>query len=73
MNIENQHYIGKLLDIQGASEYLGIKPHTLRRIFYTSGNQKEPVPTRIGHRIFFTPESLDRFVEKHTESQDVEK
>ena len=73
MNINTNQYNGRLLDIEKASEYLGLKPHTLRRIFYTSGNQKEPVPTRIGHRIFFTPESLDRFVEKHTESQDVEK
>lgn len=73
MNIDTNQYTGRLLDIQKASEYLGIKPQALRRIFYTSSNQKEPVPTRIGHRVFFTPESLDRFVEKHTESQDVEK
>ena len=73
MNINTNQYNGRLLDIEKASEYLGLKPHTLRRIFCTSGNQKEPVPTRIGHRVFFTPESLDRFVEKHTESQDVEK
>ncbi len=73
MNINTNQYNGRLLDIQKASEYLGIKPQALRRIFYTSNSQKEPVPTRIGHRVFFTPESLDRFVEKHTESQDVEK
>ena len=70
MNINTNQYNGRLLDIEKASEYLGLKPHTLRRIFYTSGNQKEPVPTRIGHRVFFTPESLDRFVEKHTETPD---
>ena len=70
MNIDNQ-YKGKLMDIEKASEYLGIKPQALRRIFYTTTDQKEPVPTRIGHRVFFTPESLDKFVEKHTEMPDV--
>ena len=66
MTIENNQYIGKLLDIKKASEYLGLPTYTLRRVFYSS-QQREPVPTRIGHRVYFTPDALDQFVSDKTE------
>ena len=66
MNTENNQYTGRLLDIKKASEYLGLPTYTLRRVFYSS-QQREPVPTRIGHRVYFTPEALDQFVTEHTE------
>ena len=61
MNTQNQQSIGRLLDTKEASKYLGLPLYTLRRIFYES-SQKKPVPTRIGHRVYFTPEALDQFV-----------
>ena len=61
MTIENQQSRGRLLDTKKASEYLGLPTYTLRRVFYSS-QQREPVPTRIGHRVYFTPDALDQFV-----------
>ena len=66
MTLENHHSRGRLLDTKEASKYLGLPQYTLRRIFYTS-SQKKPVPTRIGHRVYFTPEALDQFVTDHSE------
>ena len=66
MNTQNQQSIGRLLDTKEASKYLGLPQYTLRRIFYTS-SQKKPVPTRIGHRVYFTPDALDQFVSDKTE------
>ena len=66
MNIDNQ-YNGRLLDVTKASDYLGISPQSLKRLFYSS-NQTSPVPTRLGHRLYFTPESLDQFVTDNTRS-----
>ena len=66
MNTENNQYTGRLLDIKKASEYLGLPTYTLRRVFYSS-QQREPVPTRIGHRVYFTPDALDEFVSDKTE------
>ena len=66
MSIENQQRRGRLLEKKKASEYLGLPLYTLRRIFYES-SQKKPAPTRIGHRVYFTPEALDQFVTEHTE------
>ena len=66
MTIKNQQSTGRLLDTKKASEYLGLPLYTLRRIFYES-SQKKPSPTRIGHRVYFTPEALDQFVTDHSE------
>ena len=66
MNTENNQYTGRVLDIKKASEYLGLPTYTLRRVFYSS-QQREPVPTRIGHRVYFTPDALDQFVSDKTE------
>ena len=43
-----------------------IKKYGKGRVFYSS-HQREPVPTRIGHRVYFTPDALDQFVSDKTE------
>ena len=58
----------RLYSIEKASEFLGLKPQQLRRLFYTQYNQLQPVPTRLGHRVYFTEENLVNFVSKHTEN-----
>jgi len=57
----------KLMNIAAASDYLGMKTHAFKHQFYGRSNKTEPTPTLIGNRIYFTPESLDSFVIKHTQ------
>ena len=57
----------KLMNIAAASDYLGMKIHAFKHQFYGRSNKTEPTPTLIGNRIYFTPESLDSFVIKHTQ------
>ena len=57
----------KLMNIAAASDYLGMKIHAFKHQFYGRSNKTEPTPTLIGNRIYFTPESLDSFVMKHTQ------
>ena len=57
----------RLMNIAAASDYLGMKTHAFKHQFYGRSNKTEPTPTLIGNRIYFTPESLDSFVMKHTQ------
>ena len=57
----------RLMTIAVASDYLGMKIHAFKHQFYGRSNKTEPTPTLIGNRTYFTPESLDSFVMKHTQ------
>ena len=59
---------GKLLSTESAADYLGLKLYTYRNALYNE-KIKTPTPTRIGGRVFFTQESLDKFVQDNTEAQ----
>jgi len=64
----NSNAMGKLLSTERASDYLGLKLYTFRNALYNN-KIKTPTPTRIGGRVFFTQESLDKFVQDNTEGQ----
>jgi len=50
--------LSKLLSVPAAAEFLGISPYTVRA-YVSQGKLK---PTRIGRRVLFTHEELERFV-----------
>mgnify|MGYP003118004117 FL=1 len=56
----------KLRTTKQAAEYLGIKEHTFKNLFYAS-DMKEPTPTKLGGRTFFTTDSLDNWVQSNTQ------
>jgi predicted DNA-binding transcriptional regulator AlpA len=56
---------GKLLNINEASNYLGIKEYAFKNAYYNIYNQKSPKAVRIGKRIYFTRESLNDFVKNN--------
>ncbi len=64
----NSNAMGKLLSTERASDYLGLKLYTFRNALYND-KIKTPAPTRIGGRVFFTQESLDKFVQENTEAK----
>ena len=62
---------GKLLSFDEASKYLGLETHALKHQFYGLGNKTQPVPTKLGARVYFTTKSLDNFIAKHTADGDL--
>ena len=59
----------RLLNVEEASLSLGLKTHAFKHQFYNRSNKTDPTPTYVGGRVYFTPESLDRFVERHTKGE----
>ena len=55
----------KLYSMQEAADYLGLKVYTFKNLFYSS-DMKEPVPTKLGGRVFFQQASLDKLVDDNT-------
>jgi hypothetical protein len=58
--------IDKLFSISRACEELGITEYNLKHHFYNKSNRKEPTPTYIGNRLYFTEGNLQKFIENNT-------
>ena len=58
-----------LRSIKEASEHIGIKQASLKHLFYNVYNQKQPQPTKLGNRLYFTTEALDKFIDTNTQTE----
>tara|TARA_R110000824_G_scaffold277163_2_gene465431 strand:- start:1672 stop:1911 length:240 start_codon:yes stop_codon:yes gene_type:complete len=59
----------KLRDLRSAADYLGLKEYALKNIFYNIYNRKQPQPTYLGDRLYFTTKALDNLVELNTHTE----
>ena len=56
----------RLYNFKEAAYYVGIKDYVFTNLFYIS-NMKEPKPTRLGGRVFWSSSTLDDWILKNTE------
>ena len=62
-NLKDGKLKSPLYTVPEAAEYLRIKPNTLS-IWISKG--RGPMPTRLGRRVLFGRDQLDRFIEQNT-------
>ena len=55
----------RLFDVKQAAHFIGVKDYVFRNLFYSS-DKKEPKPTRLGGRVFWSASTLDEWIIKNT-------
>lgn len=65
MSNSNINTESKLLSIEKASDYLGMKHYAFKNAFYNIYNKQSPKAVRIGKRIYFTEKALNDFVKQN--------